>query len=297
MNALVLAIGNFDGVHKAHKKILQKTKELAKELNLENNWGVMYFTPHPRIYLKGHTNFLLTNQSQKFDLLKELRVPHIIEISFAEVYNLTAEHFFLDVLIKKYNIKGIVTGSNFNFGKDKVGNKNTLLDLSLKHNIKYVFVEEERYNIDVAYSSSNIRKCISEGNIKLANDLLDQNFKIQSKVIHGKKLGRLLGFPTANLSIGDYVSPEFGVYVVYAYVDRKQYRAIANFGLRPTATNEKTELLEVNLLDFDGDLYDKIIEVEFLDFIRVEKKFNSLDELKEQMNIDKQTAVDYFKKL
>ncbi len=297
MEGLVLAIGNFDGVHKGHKKIIQETKHLAKELGLENNWGLMYFDPHPRMFLKNHDNFLLTSKEEKFNLLKKLLVPIIIALPFNEIYHLSAEQFFFDILIKKYNVKGMVTGDNFNFGKGRSGNIGVLSSMALRSGIKYVCVKEEKYNENISYSSSNVRKFINQGNIVLANDLLGHGFKIKSCVIHGNKLGRTLGFPTANLFIDNYVSPKYGVYIVFAYIEGKKYRAMSNFGLRPTATKEKIEVLEVHIFDFDGDLYDKIIEVEFIDFIRDEKKFESLDQLKKQISKDKKLALDYFKKL
>ena len=298
MEGLVLAIGNFDGVHKGHKKIISKTKALAKELNLSDNWGLMYFDPHPRIMLKNHGNFLLTTSQEKFKLLKSLEVPNIIEIPFNEVQQLTPEQFFFDVLLKKYNVKGIVTGANFSFGKGKSGNTQSITKMASEAGVKYECISEEKYSKDISYSSTNIREFIEQGNIKLANDLLGHNFKITSTVIHGNKLGRTLGFPTANLCIDDYVSPKYGVYVVYVYADGKKYNAIASFGLRPTVQMKaRSEVLEVHLFDFDGDLYDKTIDVEFIEFVREELKFNSLDELKDQMNKDKAFTLDYFKKL
>jgi riboflavin kinase/FMN adenylyltransferase len=298
MEGLVLAIGNFDGVHLGHKKIIQETAKLAKELNLQNNWGVMYFDPHPRVMLSKHKNFLLTNSKEKFSLLKQLGVPNIIEQKFDDIYHLSPEEFFFNVLFQKYNIKGIVTGDNFNFGKGKSGNPQNIVRMATEVGIKYVCVLEEKYSDDISYSSTNIRKFIQDGNIKLVNELLGHNFKISSTVIHGNKLGRTLGFPTANLCIDDYVSPKYGVYIVHTYIDGKKYNAIASFGLRPTVKmSDRKEVLEVHLFNFNEDLYGKIIDVEFLQFVRAELKFDSLDALKEQMELDKKITLDYFKKL
>ncbi|MDR2007838.1 MAG: riboflavin biosynthesis protein RibF, partial [Alphaproteobacteria bacterium] len=171
-----------------------------------------------------------------------------------------------------------------------------IAELSKAAGIKYVCLPKQMYNVDTAYSSTNIRKLIGEGNIRLANTLIEHNYTITAKVQHGNKLGRTLGFPTANLSIADYATPKYGVYLVYAYVDGTKYQAIANFGLRPSVSNEKKELLEVHLFDFSGDLYEKEISVEFIDFIREEQKFASLDALKNQLEQDKIFALNYFNK-
>ncbi|MCL2566561.1 MAG: riboflavin biosynthesis protein RibF [Alphaproteobacteria bacterium] len=297
MKDLVLAIGNFDGVHCGHQKIISAAKNLAAEMGLENNWGVMFFDPHPRIALKNHCGFLLTSTAEKLELLKNLGVPCFYVIPFKEIQNLNAHEFFHEILQKKYNVRGLITGDDFNFGKNRLGDANLIAELSKHTGIKYICLEKQMYNADIAYSSTNIRKLIGEGNIQLANNLLGHNYKITAPVMHGNKLGRTLGFPTANLSIAEYAAPKYGVYVVYAFVDGVRYKAIANFGLRPSVSNKKKELLEVNLFDFEGDLYEASISVEFIDFIRIEQKFASLEDLKNQLNQDKIFAINYFEKL
>ncbi|MDR0484839.1 MAG: riboflavin biosynthesis protein RibF [Alphaproteobacteria bacterium] len=297
MDNLVLAIGNFDGVHYGHQKIIAEVKNLAESINLKDSWGVMFFDPHPKTALNGYKKFMLTTVSQRIDLLKDLNVPNVLVVPFVEVQNLTAEEFFKDILLERYHVKGLVTGSNFNFGKEAKGDSNLMVKLSQDNGVKYICLEKQMYNKEMAYSSTNIRNFINEGNIIEANKFLGHSFKVSATVLHGNKIGRTIGFPTANLSIENYIAPKFGVYVVYAYVDGKKHQAIANFGLRPSVVVEKNELLEVHLFNFNEDIYSKNIEVEFMDFIRAETKFASIEELKAQIEKDKQFAVNYFNKI
>ncbi len=298
LDGVILAIGNFDGVHKGHQEIIEQTKKLALDSGFAENWGVLFFSPHPVSFFEKITNYLLTNDKQKRNLLTSYGVQKIFEIDFAEVYEHTPQEFLYNVLLKRLNVKGVVTGSNFAFGKGRSGNTEFLENFAIKNSLKYLKVQEKQHSNGQVYSSSFIRECVREGKMSLAAEFMGHNFVIQAEVIHGSKLARQLGFPTANLEISNYIQPKYGVYVVKTKVDGQIYESIASFGLRPTIDNKvKLPILEVHIFKFTKEIYGKKLEVEFIDFIREEKKFSGLDELKVQISDDIKQAKHYFKKL
>ncbi|MFL1781379.1 Bifunctional riboflavin kinase/FAD synthetase [Candidatus Hepatincolaceae symbiont of Richtersius coronifer] len=300
----VFAIGNFDGVHKGHQKAIFEAKKLALLLqnleqqnqsqNLENNkigkelenYGAITFSPHPVAFFKKPQSFFLTLEAQKIDLLYFYGAKKIILINFAEIYHLSAEEFFNKILVDKLKIKGLVSGANFTFGKNKEGSKKNLEELALSKGIKYSIVEEVKAEGDTICSSSLIRDNLSQGELQKAKKYLGHNFMVKGEVVHGTKLARTLGFPTANLLINEYVTLKYGVYGVAVIIGNTRYFGIANFGLRPTFHKDKIEVLEVHIFDYSGDLYGLHLEVEFLEFIRSEVKFTSIENLKKQIEVD-----------
>jgi riboflavin kinase/FMN adenylyltransferase len=289
----VYAIGNFDGVHLGHQEIIKQTENLALQLNIKK-WGVINFNPHPSLYFnQKNSGYLITPEPFKTNMLKSLGVQEVISLNFSEISQLSYEDFFHNILINKLNVKGLITGRNFCFGRARQGNVATLTKLCQENNIVYKAIADYKVDGSVC-SSSKIRECLGEGDVAGANKMLGYNFNIVAKVIHGNELARTFGFPTANMSIGEYVHLKFGVYAVLVEIDGVKHQAIANFGVRPSVHNNKVELLEVHVLDYSGNLYDKLLKVYFLDFIRAEKKFASLDELKNQISLDVSSVRQYF---
>ncbi|MGV3278586.1 riboflavin biosynthesis protein RibF [Rickettsiales bacterium LUAb2] len=286
----VFAIGNFDGVHKGHQELLKQTKAIAANLKVSNNWGVITFSPNTKLWLSDqHKNYeILTNDQQKIDLLEKYNVPTLIIIDFPAVYMLAAEEFFKQYMINLLDIKAIVTGEQAKLGKDLV----LIKDLAVKYNVIYNevnLVGNETNN----YSSSLIKNLLQQGKIKEANTILDYSFSVIGKVVHGNKLGRKLGFPTANIIIKPYVSLKYGIYVtkLLRLKTNTWYNSVSNFGVRPTISNSNMqELLEVNIFDFNQEIYDEEVKVEFIDYLRSEEKFENLDVMIEQIKQDVATA-------
>ena len=279
----VYAIGSFDGIHLGHKEILQETKKLANALG--SFAGVILFNPHPKEYMGYLSNAFITSNNQQINEIAKLGIDKILILPFAEVQCLNAQSFVEDILKNKLQIKGLVSGENFYFGSNKTGSVAYLKEVSPSIPFKYICVANVLVNNKVC-SSSIIRLLIQEGKVEDVTSYLGRNFIVESTVIHGNKRGRTLGFPTANLNINNYISLKYGVYAVNLYVDGITYTGIANFGMRPSIKEEKTELLEVNIFDFSENIYDKQVSVEFLYFIRAEQKFESLDALMQQIQQD-----------
>ncbi len=279
----VYAIGSFDGIHLGHKEILQETKKLANALG--SFAGVILFNPHPKEYMGYLSNAFITSNNQQINEIAKLGIDKILILPFAEVQCLNAQSFVEDILKNKLQIKGLVSGENFYFGSNKTGSVAYLKEVSPSISVEYTCVPNVLVNNKVC-SSSIIRLLIQEGKVEDVTSYLGRNFIVESTVIHGNKRGRTLGFPTANLNINNYISLKYGVYAVNLYVDGITYTGIANFGMRPSIKEEKTELLEVNIFDFNENIYDKQVSVEFLYFIRAEQKFESLNALMQQIQQD-----------
>jgi riboflavin kinase/FMN adenylyltransferase len=279
----VYAIGSFDGIHLGHVAILQETKKLAN--SLETFAGVILFNPQPKEYMGYLSNAFITSNNQQINEIAKLGIDKILILPFADVHALNAQSFVADIIKNKLQIKGLVSGENFYFGSNKTGSVAYLKEVAPSIPFKYVCVPNVIMHNNVC-SSSIIRLLIQEGKVEEVPQYLGRNFIVESTVIHGNKRGRTLGFPTANLNISNYISLKYGVYSVNLYVDGIKYKGIANFGMRPSIKEEKTELLEVNIFNFDENIYDKQVSVEFLYFIRAEQKFESLDALMQQIQQD-----------
>jgi riboflavin kinase/FMN adenylyltransferase len=283
----VLTIGNFDGVHLGHQEILNNVNRIASSENLKS--ALFTFEPHPLKIIKPNDFFdkRLQSLSKKLFFLKNQNLVDIVFLSSfnRRLANLSAEDFVEKILVKQLKIKHLIIGYDFIFGKNRLGNANLLQKLAEVYNFSFHQIAAKGNSLEV-YSSTKIRNFIGLGKIKEANQMLGYCYQIGGLVIKGKQLARNLGFPTANfLPKKDIIKPKFGVYKANVLFDNKVYPAILNFGVKPTFLGSKP-LFEVHIFNFNQEIYGQKIIVELLDFIREEKKFNSIEELRLQIKKD-----------
>ena len=284
-NSLIL-IGNFDGVHLGHQKLFKLAQLYKKKYNLKI--GVVNFDPMPKMFFnKFLKNFRITSINQKIALLSKLNVDFIITKKFDKKFSKTKSiNFIKEILNKKLNSKFIFVSNNFRFGNKREGNVNLLIKNEKKFNFTVVkpqpLIKQQKI-----ISSTLIRSFLEKGYLEKANKLLDRNWTIDGVVQKGRQVGKKIGFPTCNIDIQDYVLAKPGVYAVKVLRSNnsKYLRGIANLGYRPTF-NQKKILLEVHLFNYSGNLYNKLLSVEFLKFIREEKKFKNVNQLKFQIKKD-----------
>ena len=296
IESVVAIIGNFDGVHLGHKKLINDAKKTAQKS--KHKLAIMTFEPHPRMFFsKVSENFLIQSKDDKIKELSKLQIDYFFNIKFdSKLSSLRAEDFIKEILHNKLNIKHVVVGKDFLFGKNREGDISTLKNIGEKINLKVSTIEIVK-NDNLKISSTKIRELIREGNVELANKYLGRNFSISGQVIHGDKIGKKINFPTANIKLLNHFRPAFGVYAVNITSDKfKKMIGIANIGKRPTV-NYVGELLEAHIFDKNIDLYDETISVEFLKFIRPEKKFNGIDDLKKQILLDEIIVREFFNNL
>ena len=282
----IILIGNFDGLHLGHQKLFQLAQSYKKKYNLKI--GVVNFDPMPKMFFnKKLKNFRLSNIDQKIKLLSNLKVDFVITKKFDKKFSKTkALNFISQILNKKLGSKFIFVSNNFRFGNKREGNVNLLKRYEQLFNYKVVKPEPLIKSKKIV-SSSLIRNLLEKGLLDKANNLLKRNWAIQGVVKKGRQVGKKIGFPTCNIDIGDYVLAKPGVYAVKVLRKNsdKYLKGIANLGYRPTF-NQKKILLEVHLFNFSGNLYNKLLSVEFLKFIRKEKKFNNVNQLRAQIKKD-----------
>ena len=286
----VLAIGNFDGLHLGHQNVIKTAKNIAK--TKKKNLSVLTFEPHPKCFFKKEKNgFRLTPFKTKFELVKQMGVDFYINILFNKCFSRTNADDFVDKILKKsLKVNHVVTGTDFVFGNKQEGNIKLLEENSVKNKLfNFSIVEDYKCDFKTRISSSNIRSFLTNGELKKAEKQLGRKWSIKARVIKGKKLGSKIGFPTANLNIVNYHQIKFGVYLVSVSF-RKDYfnskfTGIANYGIKPTF-NSQIPILEVNIFDFDEDIYGEEVKVEFLLFVRNERKFDSVNSLTKQIEKD-----------
>ncbi|SRR6056297_148555 len=289
---MIVVAGSFDGFHLGHQKLFEEAASLS--LQTSESWSVLTFYPHPRFLLSGNDKRLLFNDSERKKISKYLQVPKIIELPFnIQVANMEPEEF-ISYLSDKYTITGIVVGSNFRFGKNRVGNLEYLHFIAREKGwyLKIVEMFEKK---GTPISSSMIRGLISCGSISQARNLLGYPYFINGKVISGDKRGRTVGFPTANLDKQDFkVMPPDGVYACAAIFNGNIYPAAVNIGFNPTFLNVSSIRIECHILDFSGDLYDQYLTIAFLEKIRGEITFSNASELSIQIRKDTEDTRSIF---
>ena len=289
----VVTIGTFDGVHIGHKKILERIIFNAKELNCES--VVLTFFPHPRMVLQDNSVVQLLNTvDEKTILLEKTGIDNLIIHPFNQEFSrLTAEEFVKEILVNQLNIRKIIIGYDHRFGRNRTADINDLIVFGKEYGFEVEQISAQEIN-DNAVSSTKIRNAILEGNITLANNYLGYNYFFSGIVVKGKQLGRTIGFPTANIKIKeDYkLIPKNGVYIVKSNYDKKTIFGLMNIGTRPTVDGTN-QTIEVFFLDFDKTIYDETLTIEIIEFIRDEQKFDSLNDLKNQINGDKIFALNY----
>ena len=280
----VIAIGNFDGVHLGHQKVINEAKKKAKKNKLP--FGIMTFEPVPVMFfnskIKSHR---INSLEQKKIQLKKLKIDFLIIIKFNKKFSLfTAEKFIKKIINNKTKCKFLYVSRNFKFGYKRQGNIQILKKFEKLYNFKTLIIKPYEKNKKII-SSTLIRKKIVSGKIQEANKLLNREWNIKGKVIKGQKRGRKIGFPTCNVKLNNYIVPRLGVYAVKVRGSKFNKKGIANIGLRPTFDG-KNLLLETNIFGINKNLYNKEINVSFRRFIRPEKKFKDLEHLKKQIKID-----------
>lgn len=280
----VVTIGNFDGVHKGHQVLIKKTVKFANENNLKSI--VFTFENHPINYFKNKKIKNIITNSEKISKIKKLGVDILIMIPFdSYMTKISPLEFIKEILIDKLDAKKIIVGHDFTFARRKEGNTKILKEMSFKYRFDLEIVNSIDIN-DIRVSSTHIRELVDNGDVDKVNKYLGYNFLIKGKIIKGKQLGRTIGFPTANIKINDdLLIPKKGVYVTSVYIDDNIYYGATNIGYNPTVKGESLSI-ETNILEFSEDIYGKIIKLEFLERMRDEKKFNSIDELKLQLKKD-----------
>ena len=284
----VVTIGTFDGVHLGHRKIIERLKELADECGGET--VILTFFPHPRMILhpEDESIKLINTIGEKAGLLEELGVAHLIITPFSRDFsNQSPEQYIRDVLVERIGTKKIVIGYDHRFGKDRQGGLEDLLRLGPVYGFDVIEIPEQDIN-EVAISSTQVRTALLTGDIARANTFLGYPFFVTGTVIRGDQLGRTLGYPTANIAIDERYKliPSDGIYAVKVRIAGVDHKGMAYIGTRPTV-NGLTRNIEVNVFDFNGDIYNQRIRMEFLDFVREDIRFSSLEELKEQLAKDK----------
>lgn len=288
----VLSLGMFDGVHFGHISIINLLKSVAQENNLET--AILTFWPHPRKVFNPNDEIKLLNTlNEKLNLLENANLDVVFLKSFDENFrNLTGEEFVRQILVEKLNVKHIIIGHDHVFGKNKSGNFELLQKLSkeLDFEVQQLdAVKEGEFNI----SSTKIRNCLGNGNIIGANKMLGYHYSVSGKVIDGKKLGRTIGYPTANIEVDELkLLPKKGAYIVEVYVKNKFYKGMLSIGTNPTVNGDKLTV-EVYILDFNENIYGEEITVKFRDFLHEEIKFESLEKLIERLDEDKRLTKEF----
>ena len=296
--AYSLAIGFFDGIHKGHQAVIQAAQQKAQELNIKS--AVMTFDPHPSIVL-GKSNekvLYITPLIQKIDMLQKLNVDTVFVVNFTSDFAKLTPEQFIEYFILDLNVQHVTAGFDFSFGAFGKGNMELMAGLS---NGQYgVTVIEKQQDIEEKISSTRIRKALQDGEMEQVRTLLGRSFKVPGIVVHGDKRGRTMGFPTANVQAmeGCYI-PATGVYAVKILVQNEWYNGVCNVGYKPTFKNpdEKKLSIEVHILNFDKNIYGEEVVVGWYKRIRNERKFNGIESLIEQIELDKQQAIAYFGQL
>jgi len=291
----VVTLGTFDGVHIGHQKIVQQLLNSAHQSNCES--VILTFFPHPRMVLQDQSEIRLLNSIQeRTELLEKTGLDHLIIHPFDKTFSrLTAEEFVKDILVEQLNIQKIVIGYDHRFGRNRTADIHDLIDFGHKFGFDVEQISAQQIEA-VSVSSTKIRTALLEGNIALANQYLGYHYQLNGTVVHGRKLGRTIGFPTANIAIDvDYkLIPKKGVYIVQSIIEDQLVYGMMNIGTNPTVDGQELSV-EVYYLDFDGDLYDKTISVSLLDYIRDELKFDSIDALKKAIQDDLNFTRNYLK--
>ena len=286
----IILIGNFDGIHLGHQKLFKLANNYKKKF--KRKVGVITFEPMPKIFFnKSFKNFRILSIDRKNQILKELGVDFIIIKKFDKKFSKIKSNFFIkEILSKKLEAKYIFVSNNFRFGNKREGDVKQLIKNEKNHDYKIV-KPQPLLSFKKVISSTYIRSLIEKSDLKKANKLLNKNWSIEGTVQRGRQQGKRIGFPTCNIDIKDYVVAMPGVYAVQVNLkkSKKSLKAIANLGYRPTF-NQKKILLEVHIFNFSGNLYNKYLSVEFIKFIRKEKKFKSVDQLKKQIQRDLKIA-------
>ena len=290
---LALSLGMFDGVHLGHQSIINALHEVSSEKGLES--AILTFWPHPRLVFNPNKDLKLLNTlEEKSQLLSSFDIENLFLKEFDEEFrNLSGEEFVRQILVDKLNVKHLIVGYDHVFGKNRSGNYELLEKLAPE--LGFEVVQMEAVNIhNKNISSTKVRNVLLEGHIKEANEMLGYHYPVSGTVTDGKKLGRTIGYPTANIEVNRLkLLPKKGAYITDVFIDGEQYRGMLSIGTNPTVNGEKLTT-EVYILDFDQDIYGKEITVAFRDFLHEEIKFESIEKLIERLDEDKRLTEEFY---
>jgi riboflavin kinase/FMN adenylyltransferase len=287
----IVTIGTFDGVHVGHQLIIKRLIEKAKEVGGET--VLLTFWPHPRLIISPNENNLklLTTIDEKTEILEKLEIDHFVVLPFSREFSeLSSEKYISEILMDGLGTKAMVIGYDHRFGKNREGSIDYLKNHAERFKIEIEEIPRQEIE-NITISSTKIRNAILEGNIRAANELLGRPYSFSGPVVKGRQLGRTIGFPTANIQIQKKYKliPKNGVYTTHVYLRNKRYSGIMNIGNRPTVEGHGRSQ-EVHIFDFSDDIYGETVKVEILDFIREEIKFENVDKLVRQIELDCYTA-------
>lgn len=288
----VYALGNFDGVHLGHKEIISKVIDISNSKNIPS--GVLIFDPHPRNYFNPKLDdFILSDINTRSYLLEKTKLDFLGILKFDDfMSNLSPREFVKKIIKNRVGVSHLIVGYNFRFGKNREGDVEILSKICSEFNIDLTIIKQVK-NMELIISSSKIREAIEDLDFEKVKRIIGDYWKIVGEVVEGDKRGREIGFPTANITMNNLIKPDFGVYAVRINYNNDTFNGIANFGVRPTFDKTKSlPILEVHLFNFSDNLYGKEIVISFVDFIRKEKKFNGLESLKSQIQLDINIAKD-----
>ena len=290
----IVTVGTFDGVHLGHTVILDRICNIAKQENLES--VVLTFFPHPRLIVSNDSEIkMLNTMAEKAKLLEQKGIQNFIIHPFDKLFSeLSPREFVEQILIKQLNIQKIIIGYDHKFGKNRAADFNDLIAFGNEFGFDVEEISAKQVN-EVSVSSTKIRNSLLEGNISLANDYLGYSYMLSGIVVKGNQLGRTIGFPTANIEIPENYKliPKNGVYIVTAILNNKTIFGMMNIGVKPTL-GENLLSIEVHLLQFSEDIYGKKIQVNVIERLRDEQKFESFEALKLQLEMDKANTLHYF---
>ena len=283
----IVTIGTFDGVHKGHKTIINRINEIAKKEGMES--VLLTFDPHPRhvIYPDDQELRLINTIEEKEEALTKTGLQNLVIHKFTKEFSRTKSiNFIRDFLVNKLNMKYMVVGFDHHFGKNREGTFDNLIELSDLYDFKIEEIEPQNLS-GVTISSTKIRNAIKEGDFKKANSYLSSDFSLRGGVVKGNQIGSSIGFPTANIKIESQwkIMPKDGVYAVKVFINNQQYFGMLNLGSRPSISDDSF-VIEVHLFDFKSNVYNKELDIKFIERIRDEKKFPDLEQLKSQLKID-----------
>lgn len=283
----VIALGNFDGFHRGHQAVVGAAAKIAGK----NPLGILSFTPHPVRYFKPDLPpFMLSSDHQKAVLLRQFGADFIVLMPFNQrLKKVTAEAFVTSILVDQMGCSHVVCGEDFTYGHQRGGTANLLIEQGAKFGFGVTAIAPVGTSNQSAYASTAVREALKTGQPRSAAEILGRWWSIEGVVEHGDARGRTIGFPTANLSLGDYQRPHYGVYAVRLQIAGRMYDGVANIGMRPTFKPPR-ELVEVHIFDFSDDIYGQRVLVELVEFIRFEQKFDGLEALKQQIAVDSATA-------
>lgn len=298
MPEMVMALGYFDGVHLGHQQVIKHAKQKASELGIKS--AVMTFDPHPSVVLRNLTQQVeyITPLEEKVRLISELGIDFCFIVRFTSEFANLVPQEFIDQYIIGLNVRHVVAGFDYSYGKLGKGTMETL-PFHSRNYFTFSVIPKLTHGHEKV-SSTLIRSCIKEGDFTQLPDLLGRFYTINGTVIHGDKRGRTIGFPTANIGLEDpYLLPPLGVYAVKIKVKEIWYEGVCNVGYKPTFHQKQMERpsIEVHIFNFNEDIYDQVVLVEWHLFLRNERKFSGIDELVKQIETDKQSAVSYFQKM